>query len=220
MQTISSGTKAHIFRPSQPAVDARKMDPFARILPEAGLFSNNQPIKQREETMKTRLLGALVGLAISFALPTFAQQTNAPNAQLRQQMVALAKKFDDAYNNNDATALAALYAENAVEVTDQGPIYGREAIKKHFADVFQKVHFSNHLLTIDQDSPHSIGTSGNEIWETGEWSCTITVQGQTGDPIQLKGYHSSIAVRENDAWKKQMVTWNVTPAVAAPAQTK
>src|SRR5271165_278768 len=27
-----------------------------------------------EETMKTRLLGALVGLAISFALPTYAQQ--------------------------------------------------------------------------------------------------------------------------------------------------
>jgi hypothetical protein len=93
MQTISSGTKAHIFRPSQPAVDARKMDPFARILPEAGLFSNNQPIKQREVKIKTRLLGALVGLAITFALPTFAQQTNAPNPQLREQMVALAKKI-------------------------------------------------------------------------------------------------------------------------------
>jgi hypothetical protein len=28
--------------------------------------------------MKIRLLGALVGLAMSFALPTFAQQTNTP----------------------------------------------------------------------------------------------------------------------------------------------
>ena len=170
--------------------------------------------------MKTRLLGALIGLAISFALPTFAQQTDAPDPQLRQQIVALAKKFDDAYNNNDATALAALYTEDAVEVTDQGPIYGREAIEKHFADVFQKVHVSNHLLTVDQNSPHSIGTAGNEMWETGVWSCTITVQGQSGDPIQLKGYHSSIAVREGDAWKKRMITWNVTPAPAAPAQTK
>jgi ketosteroid isomerase-like protein len=170
--------------------------------------------------MKTRSLLALVGLAISFALPAFAQQTNAPDPQLREALVALAKKFDDAYNNNDATALAALYTENAVEVTDQGPIYGREAIKKHFADVFQKVHFSNHLITIDQDSPHAIGTAGNEMWETGGWGCTINVQGQSGDPIQLKGYHSSIAVREGDAWKKQMITWNVTPAPAVPAQTK
>ena len=45
--------------------------------------------------MKTRLLGALVGLAISFALPTFAQQTNTPDPQLREQLLALAKKVDD-----------------------------------------------------------------------------------------------------------------------------
>jgi hypothetical protein len=33
--------------------------------------------------MKIRLLIALVGLAISIALPTFAQQTNTPDSQLR-----------------------------------------------------------------------------------------------------------------------------------------
>ena len=182
-------------------------------------FQQQQPENNEKFIMKTRLLGALVGLAISFALPTFAQQTNAPDPQLRQQIVALAKKFDDAYNSNDATALAALYTEDAVEVTDQGPIYGREAIEKHFADTFKKVHFSNHLLTIDQNSPHILGTAGNELWETGVWSCTITVQGQS-DPIQLKGYHSSIAFREGDVWKKGMITWNVTPVPAAPSQTK
>jgi hypothetical protein len=37
--------------------------------------------------MKTRLLGALVGLAISFALPTFAQQTNKPDPQLRERLI-------------------------------------------------------------------------------------------------------------------------------------
>ena len=84
--------------------------------------------------------------------------------------------------------------------------------------MFQKVHFSNHLLTLDQDSPHIIGTTGNEVWETGAWSQTI--QGQNFGPIQLKGYHSSIAVREGGIWKKRLVTWNITPAPAAPAQTK
>jgi ketosteroid isomerase-like protein len=121
-------------------------------------------------------------------------------------------------NNGDAAALAALYTEDAIEVTDQGPIYGRKALEKHFADVFQKVHFSNHLLTLDQDSPHIIGTTGNEVWETGAWSQTI--QGQNFGPIQLKGYHSSIAVREGGIWKKRLVTWNITPAPAAPAQAK
>jgi len=64
--------------------------------------------------MKIRCLLALVGLAISFALPTFAQQTNTPDPQLREQLLALAKKFEDAWNNNDATALAALFTVDAV----------------------------------------------------------------------------------------------------------
>jgi ketosteroid isomerase-like protein len=167
--------------------------------------------------MKMLLLPALVGLAMSFALPSIAQQTTA-DPQLRQQLLALAKRFDDAYNNNDAAALAALYTEDSVEVMDKGPVYGREAIEKYYTDLFQKVHFSNHLTTYnDPNSPHNIGTDGNEMWENGEWSCTITVQGQSGDPIQLKGYHSSIAVREGDDWKKRMITWNITPA---PATTK
>src|SRR6201993_5326464 len=36
----------------------------------------NDPSKLREETMKIRSVVALVGLAISFAVPTFAQQAN------------------------------------------------------------------------------------------------------------------------------------------------
>jgi len=33
------------------------------------------------------------------------------------------KNFDEAYNNNDAAALAALFTEDEVFVTPQGPIY-------------------------------------------------------------------------------------------------
>ena len=35
----------------------------------------------------------------------------------------------------------------------------------------------------------------------------------------MKGYFSCILVREGDAWKFRMETWNITPAPAAPAQT-
>jgi len=52
--------------------------------------------------VKIPLLLGLVGLAISFALPTFAQQTNTPDPQLRQRILALAQKEDEAWNNNDA----------------------------------------------------------------------------------------------------------------------
>ena len=78
--------------------------------------------------MKMRLLLAVAGLAIGFALPTFAQQTNTPDPKLREQIIALLEKFNNAWNNNDPVALADLLAEirsslpvtiNTTEVTPQ-----------------------------------------------------------------------------------------------------
>ena len=134
--------------------------------------------------------------------------------QLRQVIDAQGAKSDEAFNNGDAAAAAALFTEDAVLVTDTGPIYGRKAIEKYHADLFQKVHFSNHRGTADQDSPHTLGTAGNEMWETGSW--TTTIRGQNFGPIELKGFWASIMVREGDAWKYRMNIWNITP----PAQTK
>jgi hypothetical protein len=70
--------------------------------------------------MKIHLSLALVGLAISFALPTFGQQTNTPDPQLRQVIDALGAKSDEAFNNGDAAAAAALFTVDAVLVTDTG----------------------------------------------------------------------------------------------------
>ena len=163
--------------------------------------------------MKIRLLLTLAGLAISFALPTFAQQKEAVDPKIVEQFFAGGKKYAEAVNNNDAAAVAALYTEDAVFLTPQGPIYGRKAIEKFFADDFQKWHHSNFIVNADQYSPHIIGTSGNEAWSNGKWSQTI--KGQNFGPIQLNGYWSSITVREGDAWKILMDTTNVTPAPPA-----
>jgi uncharacterized protein (TIGR02246 family) len=165
--------------------------------------------------LKTRLLIALVGLAICFASPAFAQQTNTPDPQLRQRLVEVIKKHRDAMNNNDAAAAAACFTEDAVYVTDRGPVNGQEAIEKWYADLFQKVHFSDHIITIDQDSPHIIGTDGKEMWATGGWSTTI--KGENFGPTQIKGYWS--VIREGDDWKIRMLTSNITPT-PAPAETK
>jgi ketosteroid isomerase-like protein len=168
--------------------------------------------------MKIRLLAALLALATSLTMTTFAQQTNAPDPQLRQMLDASIKKFDEAFNNNDAANLAALYTEDAVVVTDHGPIYGREALEKHFADLFKAIHFSNHIGKADQFSPRIIGTGGNEMWANGEWSATL--QGHDSGPIDVKGYWSAIKVREGDILKTRMATWNITPEAVAPAQMK
>ena len=49
-------------------------------------------------------------------MPTAAKQKDTPDPQLRKQFLDFVKKFDEAYNNNDAAALVALYTENGIEV--------------------------------------------------------------------------------------------------------
>ena len=163
--------------------------------------------------MKIRLLFALAGLAISFALPIFAQQTNTPDPQLRQRYIAIVKKYDDALNKNDA-AVAALFTEDGVYMTDRGPVIGRPAIEKYHADLFKQFHLSNSLITVDEDSPHMIGTASNELWATGAWSATI--QGQNFGPIQIKTYWS--VIREGDDWNIRMLS-PVPAATPSPATT-
>jgi uncharacterized protein (TIGR02246 family) len=165
--------------------------------------------------MKRCFLCALVGSAISFALPAFAQQKDTVDSKIAEQLSALSKKTDESYNNGDATALAALYTEDALLLTNTGPIYGREAIEKHFAEVFQKVHYSKHLDTRDQSSPHVIGTTGNETWSNGQWSLTSQVKG--GDPVERTGYWLEVYRLEGGTWKKRVDAWNVTPAPALAA---
>jgi ketosteroid isomerase-like protein len=163
--------------------------------------------------MKIRLVVTLVGLAISFVVPTFAQQKDTVDPQIIEQLVAIGKKYAEAVNNNDAAAVAALYTEDAVYVVDTGPIYGREAIQKHWADAFQKMHFSNLFNKRDKYFPHAIGTDGNVMWGNGEWG--TTVQGKDWGPTQVTGYWSNIYRREGNTWRILMDTSNVTPAPAA-----
>jgi ketosteroid isomerase-like protein len=162
--------------------------------------------------MKIRLVVALVGLASSFALPSFAQRKDAVDSQLNERLNANIKAYDVAVNNNDPAAIAALYTDDAVFVSDRGPVYGREAIKKWYADVFQRWHPKDHIGKADQYSAHAIGTAGHEIWSNGEWS--ETGQGETGEAIQIKGYWSAIDILEGDDLKIRMMTYNLSPAPA------
>jgi SnoaL-like domain len=91
----------------------------------------------------------LLGLAISFAVPAFTRQKDTIDSEMAEQVI---KKFDEAFNNGDAAAVAAIYTEDPVQVTPQGPIFGREAIEKLFAGMFQQGHYSDRLSKDDQGS--------------------------------------------------------------------
>ena len=157
--------------------------------------------------MKTRFV-PLVGLAISFALPTYAQQKDVADPQTTQKILAICKAIDEAVNNNDPAARAAPFTHDAVFVTPEGPITGRQALQKWHTDLYQWWHPKDRITKLD-GPVHLIGTAGNELWATGEWS--ETGQGKNGEPLPIKGYKLVVFVREGDDWKIRMLTFNSTP---------
>jgi uncharacterized protein (TIGR02246 family) len=159
--------------------------------------------------MRTDLLGALVGLVISFALPICAQQKDLADPQTTQKILALMKAFDEAHNNNDAVAVAALFTRDAIIVAPEGPIIGRQAIQKWYTEIYKWWHPKNSITKVDGNAPHFIGTAGNELWATAEWS--ETGQGKNSEPIPIKGYWAETYVREGDDWKIRVSAFNTTP---------
>jgi len=148
-------------------------------------------------------------LAISFASPTYTQQKDLADPQTTQKLLAGVKADEEARNNNDPAAFAANYTRDAVFLTPAGPVTGRQAIKRWNADVLQQLHPKKRAGKVDGNALHVIGTAGNELWATGEWS--ETGQGQNGEPLPIKGFWSAIYVREGDDWKVRMAETNTIP---------
>jgi uncharacterized protein (TIGR02246 family) len=146
-------------------------------------------------------------LAISVALPTFAQQKETVDPQLIQELDTMSKKYNEAFNNHDAAAVAAMYTEDAVLVLDAGPLYGRQAIEKWHAAQFKSWQPKNHTSTIDPHSARMLGA--DTLTRSGEWS--ETGKGKNGEDVPIKGYWSEIDTRQGDAWKICQLTGNLTP---------
>jgi ketosteroid isomerase-like protein len=145
---------------------------------------------------------------------SFAQQTSTPDPALVKAAAHSCQVFDDVYNNNDPEALANLFTEDAVLVTDSGIFHGRDEILKYQTDVFKDCHFSDHKGAADLASIHPIGTDGKQFWAAGTWSQKLSYQGAPAQP--MSGYWSAIILTDGTG-KDAMQTWNITPA---PAQTK
>jgi uncharacterized protein (TIGR02246 family) len=160
--------------------------------------------------MKKCLVVPLVGLAINFALPTYAQQKDLADPQTTQKLLALRKVDEEAHNNYDAAATAALFTRDAVYSTPGGTVIGRQAIQKWYTDLWQYFHPTNYVVKVDGNAYHLIDTAGNALWATGE--TTQTGQQKNGEPLPIKLVWFDILVREGEDWKLRMVAFGDTPA--------
>ena len=153
--------------------------------------------------MKIGSVAALIGLAISFAFPIYAQDQNAVDPKTRQEIEAVLMQIGEAYNKHDAAAVAALYTQDAVRVANPpglgaALLVGRKAIEKLFSTDFtgswssspfvgkfvQMYAFEDSIATISE-------------WSIGQYS----------------GHSVKIFVRDADTWKIRMEYNSIAPVV-------
>jgi hypothetical protein len=143
--------------------------PFeAGSFPSLGDHANGVP-RSDKMLLRIRFLHALLGLAIGFAVATFAQQKGTVDPETAQQVRALASNYDAAFNRQDAVTVAGLYAEDAVFNTPEGIFHGRQAIEELYAKhYFGEVHSKNVVTVVNEEF-----AAENEVRATGTWSDTF-----------------------------------------------
>ena len=138
--------------------------------------------------MKLRLLLTLAGFAIGFVVPALAQEQNAVDPEIRQQIEAVVMQFDETFKKHDAAAIAALYTPDAVQVWDwmtgDEAVSGQQAIEKRYADdiVAGKTDYVSKLIQVN--------AVGDQISTISEFSLQVWM-----------GYNVRIYVRDADTWK-------------------
>jgi uncharacterized protein (TIGR02246 family) len=154
--------------------------------------------------MKIRVVVALVGLAISFAPPVFAQQKDTLDPETAQQVRALASNYDAAFNRQDAATVAGLYTEDAVFNTPEGTFQGRQAIEELYAKhYFGEAHSKNVVTVVNQAI-----AAGNEVRATGTWSDSF--EDPSTGTIHADGTCSWVLVHDVDTWRIRESTYDMT----------
>ena len=168
--------------------------------------------------MKIRLLLAIVGLAISFLATVVAQQkgTIVPQIVRQRDLLGVAKalddfgelslKLDEAYNENDAVAVAALFTEDGVLLASDGMFRGRQDIEKRYAEAFRRSPISDFNSRRERRYLNAID---NAVWSAGQWAATFQSE---SSPAFSWGYWSAIYVPEGNAWKIRMLNLVEHPA--------
>jgi ketosteroid isomerase-like protein len=138
--------------------------------------------------MKTRLVVALAGLAIGFALPTLAQEQKTVDPEVRQQIEAVNMQLGAAWQKYDAVAAADQYTLDALKVLDWtggGTYSGRDAIEKELA-----ANFASRPADVPSGKLVQLSAIGDQMTSIEELSAG-----------RWKGYDVKIYVRDADTWK-------------------
>lgn len=142
----------------------------------------------RQSTMHPRLVVTLALFLVMLAAGSAAQQKGGEGAAI----LALERKWTDAYKARDINILSSLLAEDFVITVEDGSTYGKEGYITHTAD--SSVH-----VEVAEQSDFRVRMHGNTAVVTGAYHEKGTSKGK---PYE---YHD----RLTDVWMKNNGRWQV-----------
>jgi uncharacterized protein (TIGR02246 family) len=148
---------------------------------------------------RTCLLTAFT-LITALAFGAAAQQTS--NLDAWQAGESVLQAYNKAMQARDAAGLVALFSEDAILLTPDGPLFGHAAIEKRFEGVFKAI------ITKEPSKLDKVIMIGDALrLRTGSWSAVLR---SPNGSMPVKGYWSTTDVRDGNSWKIRMETDNVT----------
>ncbi|UCC74720.1 MAG: nuclear transport factor 2 family protein [Gemmatimonadota bacterium] len=164
--------------------------------------------------MRLTKLALVLVLAPCLALSSCAEQAGEQEAQVEMAMTvdlealgesfaAVRAEYKQAWEAGDATALAALYTEDATRFPpDAEVISGSAAIEQEFAESF--VATTGREITITQTD---MGASGNLAYSAGTYSYSYQVEGEA-EPLTAAGNYLVVSkMAEDGSWKMCAHMW-------------
>jgi len=130
-----------------------------------------------------------MAFCIALVNPLAAQNIN-------NDMNALAKKYESAYNRKDVKALKSMYTKDAVRVNPDGnTITGVDVIGDSLTLDFK----NNKVVMVKIMADKSVKESDGSVTATGTYHVTGTTK--KGDKIDFKGAYTNTVVKEGGKWK-------------------
>jgi uncharacterized protein (TIGR02246 family) len=115
---------------------------------------------------------------------------------------SIGQQFIQAWKAKQLEQMVSLFADDGWRITDNGPIVGKEALRKHWTAVFQ-------VVTLDNTYPDYVKVlDSNNIQSTGHWEATIRLPNQAPQP--MTGFWVVTDTKQKDgSWKISMEGYNV-----------
>ena len=152
--------------------------------PDVGLYAPHY-----SKPMKRSFILTLAALAVGVAVPALAQEQNTVDPQVREQIEAVTKRMEEAYNKHDAAAYAAFCTQDAIDVWSMfsdGAAVGLPAIVKRYEAEFASYPALQSLKVVQ------VYPIGNEICAVVEY---------LHQHMYGKGHAVLVYVHDADDWK-------------------